>query len=508
MTNKRDLAWLLAVAGAAVLLCLPTARHVAWLGDEGILLHAAQRALSGHALYRDTFFFLPPGGVVLLEGWFAVTGVSWLSARVLAIVSIAATACLTFLACRKASRSAPLSAAIAIAWLVTSQGYWTQVSYHWLCAMFAMAAVWAVLHHEDAPGNDPRYPLIAGLAIGAAGMILPTVGALAALAALSAFVGPQRGRALIAYLIGCAIVPLLLIAGLAVQGTLVTAFEQAIVFPARHYAPIQGVAFGAGAQPQDRPMQVLYPLLVFATLYLAARDRKGVYGDRRFLTCVAFAVAGFIACFPRPDTIHIAMAAPLACPLLAAVLQGIAARWPRGLRYVAAGLALGLFVPSVIAFADYAKSVRHVETAETARGPIRLQGQGGLKEILAGIAATPATDRYLFYPYMPLLPFLTAREHVARYDLFVPGYAPGYQYREACVAAMRDAAWVVVDRSWTDPVVLQATFPSMRETAPAEMTAFRAALDSGFDVTVSSGTFELRQRTSAANESLCAGIPD
>ena len=506
MSRTRDLAWLTAVAVIAVALCLPFARHMAWLGDEGILLHAADRALNGQALYRDTFFFLPPGGVVFLEGWFAVTGVSWLSARVLAIACIAAIACLTFVACRAASRHAPLSAVIASAWVVMSQGYWTQVSYHWLCAMFAMVAVGAALRAPDAPQTARRDALIAGLAIGAAGMTMPTVGALAALAALSAFVG--RGRHLIAYVIGCAIVPLALIAALAVQGTLGAAFEQAILFPAQNYSPIQGVPFGAGAQAQDRPMQVLYPLLAFATLYLAARDRGRVFGDRRIHICIAFAIAGFIGCFPRPDTIHIAMAAPLALPLLAAVLQGIPVHWPKALRFAAAGIGLGLLVPSFIGYIAYAKAVRSVETVDTARGAIRLQGQAGLKDILARIAATPASDRFLFYPYMPLLPFLTARTHVAAYDLFGPGYSPGWQYRGACVAAMRDAAWVVIDRTWTDPKVLQATFPSMRETAPAEMKAFQTAMDGGFDVAARDGSFELRQRNGAANEALCAGIPD
>jgi hypothetical protein len=97
---------------------------------------------------------------------------------------------------------------------------------------------------------------------------------------------------------------------------------------------------------------------------------------------------------------------------------------------------------------------------------------------------------------------------VSAYDLFVPGYTLGSQYREACVAAMRDAAWVVIDRAWTDPAFLKSIFPAMGDAAPPEVTAFETALDSAFALSVREGTFELRRRSADANEALCAGIPD
>ena len=143
--RRWDVAWLLAVAVASVALCAPFLRTVVWLGDEGILIHGAERALNGHALYLDTFSFLPPGGYVIAQAWFAIVGVSLASARVLAIASIALTACFTFLACRESSKSAPISALVALTWVMMSQGNWTQVSYHWLCALFAMTAAWMAL---------------------------------------------------------------------------------------------------------------------------------------------------------------------------------------------------------------------------------------------------------------------------------------------------------------------------------------------------------------------------
>jgi hypothetical protein len=39
--------WLVGVGLIAVTLCLPFIRYVGWLGDEGVILHGAERALRG-----------------------------------------------------------------------------------------------------------------------------------------------------------------------------------------------------------------------------------------------------------------------------------------------------------------------------------------------------------------------------------------------------------------------------------------------------------------------------
>ena len=90
------------------------------------------------------------------------------------------------------------------------------------------------------------------------------------------------------------------------------------------------------------------------------------------------------------------------------------------------------------------------EIVTTARGNVAFLSESGVRELMTRIAVAPSTDVYLFYPYMPMLPFLTAREHVSRYDIFVPGYTLPSQYQEACVSSIRRALWVVIDRTWTD----------------------------------------------------------
>jgi len=47
-------------------LCVPLIRYVWWLGDEGVLLHGAERMLRGEKIYIDFFQFLPPGGFMIM----------------------------------------------------------------------------------------------------------------------------------------------------------------------------------------------------------------------------------------------------------------------------------------------------------------------------------------------------------------------------------------------------------------------------------------------------------
>src|SRR5439155_10578239 len=99
-----------------------------------------------------------------------------------------------------------------------------------------------------------------------------------------------------------------------------------------------------------------------------------------------------------------------------------------------------------------------------------------LRRLIPRMADTPSSDRYFFYPFMPMLAFLTAREHVSNYDILVPGYTTPSQYQEACTSALRRASWVVVDRNWTDPNFLRVIFPAMRDAEPRETKTFELAL--------------------------------
>jgi hypothetical protein len=497
--------WFLPLVGlAAVVLCLPFLRTIFSMGDEGVLLHGAARMLRGDRLYADFFEFLPPGGFVLTEAWLRIVGISVLSARSLAIITIAGIACFTFLACRQASRNAPLSACLAICWVIMSQGVWTQLSHHWLTTMFSIVGVWAALANAGNGDRRWRWPLIAGAASGTASMITPTCGALAMLAALTAFFPLRRHcAALIAYVLAGASVPIGLVLYLAWRHALVAGFNDVIVFTASQYAPMQGLPYGYWASLQNAPFVYVFPLAAVLALTVYVRDRRASARDRMLWPCAAFGFAGFVASFPRPDVFHIAFEVPLACPLLAYCAIRLTEAWRPAYRAAAVGVVAGLLTPAVFAFGGAAQYVSRTEIVPTSRGGLAFFQLDGAPEMLARIAALPPGDGWFFYPFMPMMPFLSGRENVSKYDILTPGYSLPAQYQETCVSVMRRAAWVVIDRRWTDTGFLRQEFPALRDPRPPETRAFEQALDRGFDLVAQHGTLELRHRRDGVSDIIC-----
>ena len=496
---------LLAVGSISVVLGLPFIRYVSWLGDEGVLLHGAERMFQGDRLYLDFFEFLPPGGFIITEAWFAIAGMSIFSAHSLAILTIAGIACFVYLACRQASKHAPLSAFIAVGWVVISQGLWTEISHHWFTTLFSMIAAWGSLVSIGHTQPWLRGPLVAGMAAGAAAMVTSTRGAFAILAAATAFLNLRRHRVeVVSFVLGCALVPICTFAYLIAHDALTEAFDDVILFTSTRYASIQSVPFGSGAHLH---LRWIFPFAALIMVLACTRDRHECLHDREFRTCTAFGLAGFVGCFPRPDSVHICVAAPLVCPLLAYCVNRLIRLWPAQYQYAAAALAMASLIPPARGLWSMSQSALRVEIVSMPRGRVALV-QSGARELAERIAATPADSAYFFYPYLPMLPFLTAHRHVSKYDIFVPGYTLPSQYKEACVSAMGSASWVVIDRDWTDPKFLTTVFPVMRDPEPRETRRFEQALEKGFEFVARQGTFEMRRRVPAVDPSVCAGISE
>ena len=160
------------VAAAAALLCLPFLRMLVWVSDEGILLHATQRMARGEMPYRDFFEFLPPGGLLIVRIWQLAAGDSFAAARLLAILAVALIAGASCAACRRAGAAAPLAALLPLSWAAASQGYWTQLSHHWLTTLLLMPALLAALPPQAARRATPH--IAAGLSAGMALLVTPT----------------------------------------------------------------------------------------------------------------------------------------------------------------------------------------------------------------------------------------------------------------------------------------------------------------------------------------------
>jgi hypothetical protein len=497
------------VGVVATMLCSPFIFAVSWLSDEGILLNGADRMLHGDRLYVDFFELLPPGGFVITAAWFAVAGISLSSARILAILTVAAIACFTYLACRAVCKRGAYPALVVIAWVVMTQGFWTQVSHHWFTTLFSMVAFWLSL--KSANGQKPPLwePLTAGVAAGAVAMVTPTRGVLAMLAAAVSFADWRGNKSRsIACLAGCVVVPAGLLAYIGARHALMAAFDDVIVFPATRYASIQGVPFGYSANIQNLPLKYLFPVAAILTLFACARGLPACLNDRRLRVCAAFGLAGFIGVFPRPDIVHIGFAAPLACPLLVYCARHLTKGAFRKYRGAVALLAVAYCLPTGYAYLKISEAPLRAETVQIARGRVAFlaDGEQGTKELVAWIATRPVEDTFFFYPYMPLLPFLTARQQSAKYEIFLPDYTSPAQYLDACISVMQNASWLVVDRSMTDPSYWQLVFPGMRNPRLIETRRFDQALEGQFEHVARFGEFDVSRRSKADNETACADI--
>jgi len=500
--------WLLLVGAATAALCLPFLRTVYWFGDEGVLLHGAERMLHGRRLYADFFEILPPGGFILTAAWFQIVGISILSARSLAILTIVGITCFTYLACRRASGNARLSAAFTIGWIMMAQQLWVVVSHHWFTTLFSMIAVWAALAGVEDERRRLRWPLIAGIAAGMAAIVIETQGALVMMAALLAFVHPQQRPArLFAYLLGCALAPVSVFAYLVESHTLAPAFNDVILWAAKHYTSVQGVPFGWSADAQNAPLKYLFAVAIMLTALMSIRQWRIWWEDRKLLLCAAFGVGAFVSCSPRPDIYYIGVVMPLALPLLLFSMVNLSRWWRPVERHIAVGLMIALIVPAAAAYVRTAVHAQKARVVRTPRGEIAVVRQPGVGRLLSQIAETPPGDAYFFYPYLPMMPFLTAHRGVSRYDLFVPEFTLPAQYQKACVSVMRHASWLVIDRQWTDPRLLKQAFPGMQNPRPPETRQFEHALKRAFKLVATEGVFELRRRrTSGVDAGLCAEI--
>ena len=490
----------LLVAVASALLCLPFVNSIWLLADEGIWLHAARRMLDGQILYRDFFEFHPPLGFLLVTGWMGVFGSSLLAARLLIILVIALTAWLAFSCCRILSGRPGIPGLLTLTWVATCQGEWTQVNHHWLTSLFSVLALRAML-----PVGDKRMrPLAAGLAASAATLVTSHRGALIVLAGFASVTG--RGwRAVGLYMAGGLALLVAILVFLWTQGTLMPALDQVVLFALNHYSDIQAVPFGAFGTPQTTLAVAAFPLAAGLLALAFWRQGASLLRERHFGTACYFALAGFLGCFPRPDAIHIAFCAVLVLPLLAQLLDIVLPAKP-SLLFI--GIVSLICLTPFYALLSSAIRVANVDPIKTLAGPVKIMRDDGTAELLDRLQELPAGDRVFFYPYDPVLPFLSGRRHPVTLDLFVPQYTTASQYHDSCLQVMRNAEWVVFDSEISQPSFYRVIFPSMSNPSPPEKTSFEAALKKGFAIEHQYGGFQvLRRRTASADTSRwCAQV--
>jgi hypothetical protein len=496
----------------AALVCAPFFRYVQWFGDEGVSLHAAVRILRGEVLYREFFEFMPPGSFLIVAAWMKLFGAGLASVRVLAIGVIAAIAALLYAAARLSSGSRPLAGLLAIAWVVFSQGTWTVIGHHWFTTSASMAGGVGLLRaSESAPRRGAAFA--AGLFAGIAAVIVETRGTLICVAVLAVLLALPGARSrLVSAVAGIALVPMATLFWVAAQGALVAAVNDVILYAGQFYARIQAIPFGSWVSSQNAALVALYPVTFVLAGVMVAVEGGAVWREPRFRASLGLALAGLLGTYPRPDATHIGFTVPLACPLFALVVADVLNRLERRARIAMSALLIGLCLPGVGGMITMVGVARRSPTVPTAQGRVMAGGdlQGDphaaldFAALVARVDETPPGDAFFFYPFSPMLPYLTGRRHVAALDVMTPGYTTAKQFRDTCLRVVHEAQWVVIDRNWSDPSFLHRIFPAIPDTDPPEKRGFEAALRRAFDhVALASATFEMRARSASASATLC-----
>ena len=500
--------FLYGAAAFALVVCGPLYRYLGSLGDEGILLHGAIRLLHGEMAHRDFFEIIPPGGFLIVAGWMKLFGADFGSVRILAVSLIALIAALSYAAAALASGHRILPILLATTWAVRAP---FENNHHWLTTAASMAAAVGVfLAIEESPPRRGAV-LLSGLFAGAAVTVTQTRGIFLCVAILGVFATlPWARTRLPTVMAGMIVCPTATIAYVALTGALAPAAQDLIWFTSHRYAAIQALPFGSFATRTDAVTIALFPVALLLTgVALALRPHGAIWRDPRGRTALALATAGLLGGFPRPDIGHLNFIVPLACPLVAFLVTYLAARLDRPAHVTVSVLAIGLCLVAL----TYATKRRMDVMTEpldaiwTPRGVVvrrATPSNADLALLIEQIDRTPPGDPFFFYAYLPMLPYLTGRHHVAAVDVMVPGYTTPEQFRDTCARVVREARWLVVDRTWSDPSKLGYFFPAMVDQNPPEKRAFEDALARAFDdLVLRSPTFEVRRRGAAVADTLC-----
>ena len=189
-------------------------------------------------------------------------------------------------------------------------------------------------------------------------------------------------------MIGCALAPAAVLAYLIAAAHARAGVRRRYPVSRRALLIDQYRAMGlVGGNPQSAP-RICFPARRLADSWSsAAYDWRASLSDRRLRLCAAFAIAGFLSCYPRPDIIHISYSATLALPLLAYCMTRLTQSWRPAYRYAAAAVMIGALSPSAHHFQQLARRALRAEIVPTPRGDVApigpYTGQQGVPELLA-----------------------------------------------------------------------------------------------------------------------------
>jgi hypothetical protein len=501
---------LVAVALGAVAIQLPIFAHWLSLLDEGYLLAIADDVNRGKVLYRDVYVDAPfPGAFHVLAAWFRIAGTSVFASRLLMVAAFSIFAVLVYAIGRRLlSRGWSLALVVLLfCYRIWAFPHWHIVSYSSLAATLLTAGV-AVLFRHVTTGSRAALvvagvlvgggilckqdygvgvgaalglvlllrPLVARrvgtpspgavapaalFAAGAAAVVLPVLGAIAASGALDALVDQTFVRPL--SIVTSSTYPSLpALKPLLHQDPALRA-EIGSYFPAI-LLTLRWDAIAAGHVYRDTAvwdvaLKLLFyaPIVVWAVaaaawMVTALRPGAERADVEQRLLVLAWA-GGFLLAFNRPrDWVHLMMIYPPALVLGVALCAEAVDRLPRlAGRALATAAAVALAALAVVSV-RLGVELRHgfAWPLRFARGGVYADARHGpiIEDVLRYVAAhAPAGTPAPSYPLQPMLAFLAGRETAGGFHVVWPGQDPERDERIIADLERRDVRVIVYSLS-------------------------------------------------------------
>jgi hypothetical protein len=442
--------------------------------DEGILLEGARRVAGGQVPYRDFFNITGPGSFWLYGAVFWVFGMSFAAARAVLCVELAAMCGIVcWLVGRFAGTLLSFASALLFLTMLLTTMYPVYVTHRWDSNVFALAALAA------ATQGGRRWLLVAGVLAGIAAWITPPVVLVGLAICLCA--GKERRW----FAVGVVIPTVAALALLAAQGGL-AGMVQALVWDAASYGAANRLGYGALAGSwetfrrqgcflasvvhyADSMLPVLLPLLAaMAALIVKARTKI----PPAFALLSAACIAALAACLPRLGAAQLLFVAAFFWILFWSAAGSILSF--RAQTWVACCLLV--LAPLAWVFGWTHRDLRGIDTPAGRLAVSRLHFVT-LNDLLSVVR--PGESVFV-YPYLPALYFVAGVNNPTRYAWLQPGMMGA---REVATAIQdlraRPPRWIVW-HDFTDAFVLK-NWPSS-DRARLRFPAMESFLETNYHV--------------------------
>ncbi|MGH9632401.1 MAG: hypothetical protein ACRD7E_29195, partial [Bryobacteraceae bacterium] len=340
------------VVMAAVLLFFHGQRIVL-TNDEGIILEAAQRMSEGQRLYADFFGYMSPGSYWLHSGVYRIAGVALWTGRMIVILDFAVQCALVFWLTMRfsssnaaaASRNAAVAAVAAFAGFQIADPSLLTATHRWDSATLALAALCLAVRSVRPSWRGWSWAAVGALEAAAA-WCTPSMALVAAVTFAWIVLSRERRRFALPLLGGGAVIGVLGVGILAVNGSLAGFLEQ-MAWLSRNYSAVNIMPYGSviggyaalfegGSGALDLGVRAILvlgialPAIVPAAailLWAGALWRGNVPQENRAPVLLLLAAVGalVITTLPRSDVAHLAFVAAIPAALTAA---GIALMMP------------------------------------------------------------------------------------------------------------------------------------------------------------------------------------